>query len=101
MNDPNWWWRQLGQLEYERELQRSTTRKNPPVDRAKQRAYNAVHRAILKGELPSLSSLQCSTPTCTNTAQVYHHHMGYAPPNQTNVVPMCKRCHAGHPPESR
>lgn len=54
------------------------------------KARTAVNHAIREGKLPRPNSLKCS---CSEPAQQYHHHKGYAPEHWLDVIPVCKKCH--------
>lgn len=54
------------------------------------KAKNIVKNAIRDGKLPQPNSLQCS---CGESAQHYHHHLGYAPEHLLDVIPVCQECH--------
>ena len=61
------------------------------LGKLKQRANNAVQRAIRTGKLPNISSQACQQ--CGKTADDYHHPSGYDKENQLNVIPLCRPCH--------
>lgn len=51
-----------------------------------------VKTEVQAGRLPKVSTLRCSA--CNwKQAKVYHHHLGYAPEHQLDVVPLCHPCH--------
>lgn len=54
---------------------------------------NAVFRAVKRGDLPPVVSLECQS--CGKPAQHYHHHNGYDQEHRLDVVPLCSLCH-GH-----
>lgn len=56
----------------------------------RRKARKAITNAIATGKIPPASSLQCS---CGNPAKEYHHHKGYEPEHQLDVIPVCKKCH--------
>lgn len=71
-------------------------RGRPALDEgAKRRAAKAVRVAIVDGRL--IRPQQCSR--CGEGGRIEgHHHKGYAPEHQLDVVWLCKRCHyAAHP----
>lgn len=53
-------------------------------------AVNAVNRAVLRGEMPPVASLQCQS--CGNPAEEYHHH-SYEQQHWLDVTPLCRSCH--------
>lgn len=59
-------------------------------------ARQAVQYAIKIGKLPKVSTLFC-VPCFSNirleAAKQYHHHKGYAPEHQLDVIPVCIPCH--------
>lgn len=55
------------------------------------KAMAIVNNAVRDGKLPRLNTLLCSY--CTNPAQQYHHHKGYAPEHWLDVLPVCIKCH--------
>lgn len=55
------------------------------------KAGNAVNNAIRAGKLPRPNTLQCHY--CSEQAEQYHHHLGYALEHLLDVVPVCKKCH--------
>lgn len=57
-------------------------------------AHNAVRQAIVDGKLESLAKLRCLY--CPNPAKHYHHHKGYKPEYQLEVIPICKGCHINY-----
>lgn len=62
-------------------------------------AYRALTRAVMHGEIPRVTSLNCR---CGAKARHYHHHNGYAPKHRLDVVPLCIFCHrAEHAVEKR
>lgn len=64
------------------------------------RAQAAVTYAVRSGKLPRPSGLPCDG--CGGGAVLYHHHKGYAPAHQLDVVPLCAGCHRrGHAEEQR
>jgi hypothetical protein len=58
---------------------------------ARLRAKNKVKNEVRRGRMPHVSSHLCA---CGRQAQVYHHHLGYAPEHWLDVTPECKSCHA-------
>ena len=62
----------------------------PASTEDKQRAHNAVGRAILRRELPPIASCECLA--CGDRADFYH-HPSYAPQDWLRVVPLCGSCH--------
>ena len=54
------------------------------------RARDAVKMAIRNGRLPRPNNFQCS---CSEQAEQYHHHKGYAQEHRLDVIPICKKCH--------
>jgi len=54
-------------------------------------ARNTVHRAITRGEIQPISTQICNN--CGESAQEYHHHLGYAKKHWLDVIPLCKSCH--------
>jgi hypothetical protein len=65
----------------------------PPYTSARQmnRAHNKIAKLVKSGLMPRPTTRQCIL--CNLRADVYHHHVGYEPPDDTNVVPMCWACH--------
>jgi len=59
--------------------------------RRRKRSYEAVTRAIWKGELPRASLLKCTA--CDEQAEEYHHFMGYDKIHHLTVIPVCMKCH--------
>ena len=57
----------------------------------RQRAKNAVNKAVRTGKLPRPDTLQCHY--CPEQAKDYHHHKGYAPEHWLDVIPACRNCH--------
>ena len=51
----------------------------------------AVKQAIQQSILPSLHTQACAA--CGGQATDYHHHAGYAPENQLDVIALCRSCH--------
>jgi hypothetical protein len=68
----------------------------PPYTSSKvmARAHNKILALVKLKVLPHPSTLPCVI--CNNRAPnaVYHHHKSYFPPDDTNVVVMCRGCHA-------
>lgn len=62
------------------------------------KARRAVMRAITTGRLPRPNTRLCHY--CPKPAQQYHHHKGYAPEHQLDVVPVCRKCHQNIPKKS-
>ncbi len=60
--------------------------------RTKTAAANAVKYAIVKGKLSPPTELPCFR--CGTTAEVYHHHLGYARQYWLDVRAVCKSCHS-------
>ena len=56
----------------------------------KRSARNAVNNAIKKDMIPAVHTLICP---CGNSAQEYHHHLGYEPEHWLDVIPICIPCH--------
>jgi hypothetical protein len=54
-------------------------------------AWYKVKRAMLDGTLPHPSSLDCVA--CGSPAEHYHHHNGYLPPHELDVIALCRDCH--------
>lgn len=65
-----------------------TRKKHPKRTQARARIGDLVHR----GKIPAAKTLECAE--CGKQAQQYHHHLGYAPEYQEDVVPVCLDCHA-------
>ena len=61
--------------------------------RVAHRARNQVHYLVNNGVLPKPTDVLCSQG-CGQTAVEYHHHHGYLPPHETDVIPVCLDCHA-------
>jgi hypothetical protein len=59
--------------------------------RARGRAVGAVHRAVERGDLIPVRTRQCVK--CDKPAEQYHHHKGYAPEHQLDIIPVCVLCH--------
>jgi hypothetical protein len=59
--------------------------------RAKQRARNLISDMVRRNKIPAAADLACSQ--CGSPAHQYHHYLGYEPPHDTNVIPVCKPCH--------
>lgn len=59
-------------------------------NRQKVLARAAVNNAVIRGELPHVSTLKCD---CGKLAEEYHHHMGYDDAHKLDVVPKCVECH--------
>jgi hypothetical protein len=55
------------------------------------RARSAVSAAVMRGNLPNISSLECAR--CHRQA-VQYHHPSYHPNDRLNVIPLCGSCHA-------
>ena|SRR3990167_380487 len=53
-------------------------------------ARRITNHAIEAGRLPMPKTLICVN--CGKLAREYHHHLGYAPEHQLDVVPVCSRC---------
>lgn len=68
-----------------------------PAVRAMLKAHKYVNQAVRDGTLPKVGELSCVR--CGETAECYHHHQGYEPPNHKRVIPLCTECHrkAHHP----
>lgn len=65
----------------------------PPYTDAKTmaRAHNKIAALVKSGALPRAYFKLCVI--CGYKADLYHHHVGYLPPDDLNVVPMCYACH--------
>lgn len=63
---------------------------------ADQKAQAAAHLVISQmvrlGLMPKASTRPCCR--CFGPAEGYHHYKGYAAENQSEVVPVCDKCHA-------
>lgn len=57
----------------------------------KQRAHYAVHKAVVSGTIPQAGTRRCVH--CGKTAEVYHHHKGYAQEHALSVEALCTVCH--------
>ena len=76
---------------------------HPEVDRAvkaqedaahpeKRIARNAVNQAVKMGRFPPANTMACHL--CGNAqAQEWHHHNGYGPGHEMDVIAVCKQCH--------
>jgi len=60
--------------------------KNP----IKKKAASAVRCAVIKGELPMITS--CACIDCGTQAEEYHHE-SYKQERWLDVVPLCRKCH--------
>lgn len=49
-----------------------------------------VANEVKRGRMPHPSTLLCR---CGAPAAEYHHHMGYAPEHELDVIPLCGPCH--------
>lgn len=55
------------------------------------KAKRAVYYAVKIGKLPKVKTLQCYL--CFESAQQYHHYLGYEPKHYLDVLPVCRKCH--------
>jgi len=55
------------------------------------RAHAKISKLMKSGALIRPMWLKCVV--CGYKADIYHHHVGYMPPDDLNVVPMCYACH--------
>lgn len=55
------------------------------------KAHNLVLRAIQRGDLPRVTERACAH--CGKDATEYHHHNGYDPGYELDVIPLCHSCH--------
>lgn len=62
-----------------------------PLNAGKLKARKKLSNAIGAGVLPRARTLKCKV--CSNAADSYHHHKGYEPEFQLDVVPLCRKCH--------
>lgn len=62
------------------------------TDRRARRKYPDKTRArqMVKDRLPSASTMTCS---CGKQAVSYHHHNGYGPGHELDVIALCRWCH--------
>jgi hypothetical protein len=74
-------------LIWQREYYQRTKERN----RDKQHANAAVRHAVSDGKLQRPDALRCSV--CSGPANNYHHHLGYSPDHQLDVIPVCWECH--------
>ncbi len=72
--------------------------KNSEYDRRKRekdpdaiRARSLIRNRVYRGKMPKATSLLCSV--CNQPASEYHHPLGYIPPNNVIVQPLCHSCH--------
>lgn len=70
--------------------QRRHNREYPRMNPERIPAVNAVNRAVARGEMPPVSSLECQS--CGNPAEEYHHH-SYEQQHWLDVTPLCRSCH--------
>lgn len=61
--------------------------RHPDRDKAK----NAVYRAIKRNLLPRADTCQCTY--CPSQAAQHHHYNGYKKQHWLDVEPVCKKCH--------
>ena len=54
------------------------------------KAQNAVNRAVMAGQMPSVNTFKCS---CGKQAEQYHHYLGYEPEHWFDVLAVCIPCH--------
>lgn len=54
-------------------------------------AWKAMWREIDAGKLKRAADCKCVD--CGEPAKYLHHHKGYAPPNDVDVIPVCSACH--------
>lgn len=54
-------------------------------------AHNRVNNAIRSGLIPRASVQSCAH--CGNRATEYHHHNGYGPGHEFDIIPLCRSCH--------
>ncbi len=71
-------------------------RTSEPVE--KRRARRVVQMRVRRGQLPRPGSLPCAkcgkTASGTGKRHEYHHHNGYSPGHQADVIPLCSTCHS-------
>ncbi len=66
---------------------------------ARSRAWGVIGSAVYTGSMPSARTLKCVR--CDKQARHYHHHLGYAPEHQRDVIPVCALCHKQLDPAPR
>lgn len=69
--------------------------KRTEAHEAQSKAHRKVLRMIRSGKMKKASAYLCAYhyEGCTIQADDWHHHEGYAPENQLNVIPVCRSCH--------
>jgi hypothetical protein len=60
-------------------------------DPEKVAAWLAVTHEIEAGRMKPAKDQECSD--CRAPAKYLHHHKGYTPPNDLEVIPLCSTCH--------
>lgn len=60
-------------------------------DSAQVKARAKVRDKVAKGKLLPARALRCAH--CNEPAEEYHHHLGYDPPHELDVIPLCRTCH--------
>ena len=60
------------------------------LDYKQRSARFAVYNAVRNGTLPKVKTLNC---VCCQTPARLYHHWSYELEHQTNVIPLCSKCH--------
>ena len=99
-------WREYESTPYQRSMRLAQVRRYQATDKGKATSKRAdekrkgsqqvkarakVRDRVAKGKMPPASSLPCVR--CNRPAHEYHHHLGYDPPNDLDVIPVCRECH--------
>ena len=83
--------RRYDRSEKRRQYRKEYVERTRESRRLQRQATNRVHHAVRSGRLERVRSLFCVR--CGDPAEEYHHHKGYQPEHQLDVIPMCVPCH--------
>jgi hypothetical protein len=60
----------------------------------KARAHRALHQALIHGDVPPKPRVCTECKKSSKRSLHAHHHKGYKPPNDIDVIWLCDSCHA-------